>query len=445
MSAVLNERSASPEETTSGTVNYLTRPGVLERALVVLTLFTYAWGQPLEWFDFVDDGATESSVLTRALFLGFFVHSVISLNGNWHVVLATMKREPLLPAFVVLLWVSALWSTVPVVTFQEGVILIIAYITAMHLLVRFTLREIVAMLGIVFATGIVISIGFIAVFENISELSLTTEAGDDSAGWRGITGNKNTLARAAVLGFIVCGVQARVLKSHILWPGLALLHVVVVLGTNSATALGALFTTIALVVVLLGFRGRKTLYGATMVMMIIVFTTVTTLAATNLAAATGLLGKDSTFTGRLPIWADSFRFGVSERPFLGFGHAGFWRHGVVDFDVQLRSNNFDIPHAHNAWVDAWLEVGPLGVVLITAFFVRGLLWGTRRVRALPTTLGMFPALVISAGVIYSTSEAGFVNRTIHFIMFTVALTEAARQKGVEEPYRPLQLTASREG
>ena len=110
------------------------------------------------------------------------------------------------------------------------------------------------------------------------------------------------------------------------------------------------------------------------------------------------------------------------------------KHGIVDFEVQIRTNNFDTPHAHNAWVDAWLELGPLGALLLTAIILRGLFWSTRRIRAVPTAIGMYSAAIISLAVIYSTTEAGFITRSIQFIMFVVALTEAARQKGIEQPF-----------
>lgn len=401
----------------------------------MLALFTYAWGTPLEWLDFVTSGATESSVVTQALFLAFFVGSVVSLNGNWHVVRAAMSREPLVPTFVALAIASSVWSTLPVATLRNGVILAVAYMTAMHLVVRFSAESIIAMFATVLAAGAVISFGFIAVFESFSTFSISPGSdsltGESNTDWRGITSNKNDLGRAGVLGALSCAVNARIVKSKFVWPVLAVLCAVLVMGSNSATSLGALAGLSLLSAVLLGFRGRKTFYGATLLSMALVFATLFSLAATNLAATTGLIGKDSTFTGRLPIWQDSFEFGISQRPLLGFGRGGFWRHGVVDFNVQIRSNNFDIPHAHNALVDALLEVGPLGAILIAAIFIRGLLWSTRRIRALPVAVGMFPALIISAGVIYSASEFGFVSRSIQFIAFVVALTQAASHKGKE--------------
>ncbi len=402
---------------------------------MTLTLFVYAWGTPIEWFLFSSGQNVQGVLLTQVLLVGFFVHSVVALNGNWHVVRNATAREPLMVAILVLALVSTLWSDVPGVTLQDSLALMVAYIAAMHLVVRFSLREIIMMLGVVFGIGALLNIGFVAIFESLSTLS-PSPAGDTSrANWVGITPNRNSLGRLAVFGALFCAMNARLRRSWLIWPGLTLLYVILVFGTNSATSLGALVGIGLLGVVLLGFRGRKTLYGATATAMFAVFSTLAFLAATNLAAATGLLGRNSSFTGRLPIWQNTWEYGILRRPVLGYGWNGFWRQSVNDFDVQLRSN-FDVPHAHNAWVDAWLELGPVGLLLLTALYARGLIWATRFIRSNPSTPGMFPALVISLGVIYSVSESGVISRSILVIIFVVALTFAGENKGVKRPFVP---------
>ena len=427
----------APAQAASPAVNYhLNRPGYTERVVVFLALFTYTWGTPPQWFQFATTGATESSLLTQAVFLSFLGCSVVALNGNWHVTLAAAKREPLLPMFVGLSIISAAWSTLPILTLRDNLVIAVAYVMALHLVVRFSMHEILQLLAWVFGIGAVLNLVFVVIFEGgLGGVSLAT-ASDGGDNWSGVTTNRNTLGRDCVLGYVVCVLYARTVKSWILWPGMAALNVLIVLGTNSATSLGATLGISVLGLVFLGFRGRKTLYGATMVAMSIVFGTLTLLAATNLATFTGLLGRDSSFTGRLPIWQDAFEFGVSERPLLGYGAGGFWQHGIADFDVQLRAGTFNVQHSHNAWIDAWLELGPLGVLILTGIYLRGLLWSTRRIRAVPRAIGMFPALVVALGVIFSTTEAGFVSRAIRFIMLVVAITVAAEHKGKEEPFDP---------
>lgn len=412
---------------------YVSRPGRRERIVVFITLFIYAWGTPLEWFTLATSGTVESSSLTQVVFLALLGHTVISLNGNWHVVLEAARREPLLPALLALIIASTVWSTLPGATLQNGIVLAVTYLTGLHLVVRFELREIIALLAGVFAASALLNLAFIGAFESFSTFELSTSDGL-GRGWRGVTANKNNLGRAAVLGAVSCAAHARVVRSWIVWPSFAAINAVIVLGTQSGTSIGALVGACALSAALLGFRGKKTLYGVAGLSMFMVFATLTTLSATNLAAATGLLGKDASFTGRLPIWRNSFEYAITRRPIFGYGWEAFWPNDVVNFEVQIRSQNFDIPHAHNVIVDALLQIGPLGALILILLFSRALFWSTRYIRAVPTAIGLFPTTIISLGVIYSATEAGFVSRTIQFIMFTVAVSVAASQKGVARPF-----------
>jgi len=412
---------------TSATVagQFLSRPGLLERVVLTTTLFVYAWSTPFEWATLAQGNVATSNPLTQAVFLALLGCTVIALNGNWHIVLRAAGREPLIPTLLAIAALSTLWSTQPIDTFQQAFVMAATYLTAMHLVVRFTPREILGMLGVVFAIGAVLNLGAVLVFSQGSSmnLGLSTGGGAENA-WRGVTAQRNALGRAAVLGFLCCALNARINRSTLLWPFFAVLNLVLLLGSNSATSLGACAGLIALAFVVLGFRGRKTLYGATALSMTVVFSCLTLLAAIDLAAFTGFLGRDTTFTGRVPLWSDSIAHGISKRPWLGYGWDGFWPNDYASFDVLLRSH-FDAPHAHNWFIDAWLMVGPVGALLSVAIYLRGLVWSTQHIRRDGTAIGLFPTLVISLGVIYSLTEAGFISRSIQFIMLIVAISLAS--------------------
>jgi len=255
---------------------------------------------------------------------------------------------------------------------------------------------------------------------------------DGGSKWSGVFVTKNELGRIASLSALIFAFNARIRRSFLFWPTCTVLALVQVIASDSATSLGATGGIIALLVVFLGFRGRKTLYGATAVAMTTVFSMLTLLAATNLAVATGLLGKSSNFTGRLPLWINSWNYGVAERPWTGYGWLAYWTENE-SFDVRVRSN-FVVPHAHNAFLDAWLYVGPIGAIVLFAIFIRGFVWGARNIRAVPTAIGLVPILLISYAFIFSLTEAGVVRRDISFIMFVFAIITAAKQKGARRPW-----------
>jgi exopolysaccharide production protein ExoQ len=409
---------------------FLRRPGSVERVVVVLILFIYSFSLPMDWFLIRGDDTVQGGPITQLTFLAFLGIALLGLNGNWRIALAAAGREPLMPLFLGFAVATSLWSNLPGTTFSTAIVLCFTYVIAIYLAVRFSLEEIIYLAGIALAMGIVLNFAFIFVFP---ESGVTVTTGDDSAKWTGVFKSKNSLGRIATISALLFVMNARLRRSWLIWPALAMLAALQVLGSASATSLAGIVGVAGLWIGFLGFRGRKTLYGASVVMMATVFTTITIAAATNLAGATALVGREATFTGRLPLWQDSIRYGISERFWSGHGWAAFWTGGGADFEVLIRAR-FVAPHAHNAFIDAWLQGGPLPAIALTLIYGRGLFWSARNIRANPTAAGMFPALVISLGLIFSLTESGYVSRTSLFILLVVGLTHAAGNKGVQRPF-----------
>ena len=414
----------------AATEPFVRRPGVIESTLATLMIFVFSFSIPTDWFVRVGGSSAGTvqggSPLTTLVFLGFFGVTILALMGNWHILGAALGREPLLGVLVGLTGLSALWSLNFIETATTAVVLTITLTVGLYFSIRYSLEETLFLAGIALAVGLVVNYIFIFVFQEFG-LDTINVGTDGGAKWSGVFVTKNELGRIASLSVLVFGFNTRLRRSFFIWPLLTFLALVQVIASDSATSLGATGGLIGLLLVFLGFRGRKTLYGATAVAMVTIFSTLTLLAATNLAAATGLLGKGSTFTGRLPLWVDSFAFGIAERPWTGYGWLAYWTE-PESFDVRIRAN-FDIPHAHNAFIDAWLYLGPIGAIVLLAIFVRALIWSARNIRAVPTAVGLVPILMISYGFIFSLTEAGVVRRDISFVLFVIAIVTAANNKG----------------
>jgi O-antigen ligase len=64
-----------------------------------------------------------------------------------------------------------------------------------------------------------------------------------------------------------------------------------------------------------------------------------------------------TLSGRLPLWTQLYAF-ILERPFLGYGYGGFWTPDHIQ--SVMNEQGWPLSHAHNAYIDMVLELGPLG-------------------------------------------------------------------------------------
>lgn len=88
-----------------------------------------------------------------------------------------------------------------------------------------------------------------------------------------------------------------------------------------------------------------------------------------------LLGKDVKLTGRIPLWNYLIQRGL-EKPWLGYGYGGFWTNPQEVLQIALNvpwmsaiaEGNIKA-HAHNAYIDLFLQLGWLGLSLVTLSFV----------------------------------------------------------------------------
>ncbi|RWZ68535.1 O-antigen ligase domain-containing protein [Labedella populi] len=195
--------------------------------------------------------------------------------------------------------------------------------------------------------------------------------GDRIQGW---VGNANLLGIIALLGIIVFAVQladGSVRRSSgYVW--LALAAITFGLTRSSTMMIAAVACIIVLCAALLARRasprGRLALYGAGAA----VAAVVVVVAVGFRGAALDLLGKSADLTGRVDIWA-----GVTElaarRPWFGWGYSSPWLPGAVPFDEPIVRNGVEQLQAHNAWLDVWLQLGVVGLVLFAAVIV-SVLW-----------------------------------------------------------------------
>jgi O-antigen ligase len=83
-------------------------------------------------------------------------------------------------------------------------------------------------------------------------------------------------------------------------------------------------------------------------------------SGSNLAAFTSILGRNETITGRTEIWKGLLNY-VEERPILGLGFGSFWTTSTIE--------EFEVSESHNGYLEVQLELGIVGLALITIFLL----------------------------------------------------------------------------
>jgi exopolysaccharide production protein ExoQ len=345
---------------------------------------------------------------------------------------------PPMVAFLGLALLSTAWSAYPGWTALGALVSIITAIAGVTIAATRSWRELLRDLGIVLRVILGLSLAFelfVAWIIRHPILPIASQPGVDYSNlpdriplmwfWsrnqlfddgkiQGIVGNSVILAFIATLAIVVFAIQLADRTVHrvagLVWLGVA---VGVFTMTRSATMVVALAAVVAVAAVILLLRrqqGRARVIGSAAVFAVIVVGVVVALALRD--ALLGLLGKSPDLTNRTEIW-DAVIGLASERPVQGLGWLGYWVPTIEPFAGLAENNGVQQLHAHNAWLDVWLQLGILGLIAF-GFWVLSTLarsWNIaldrpagREVRA-HTALSLLPLLLLVLLLVQSVAES----------------------------------------
>lgn len=267
---------------------------------------------------------------------------------------------------------SVFWSAAPGITARTAVQyfshIACAYIAARTVSVR-TLT-IGALIGI-----------FVVMLYSLRVGHYSEDVLDGTVNFVGAFASKNQIGFVASLGIYFCVVflafYRRGWLSVILAVPIVLLSAYLLVVSHSATSMASIPAVLALVALLamsklLSRRYRRVIFliGAGL---LVVFSFV----ALNLGLMDfilGIFGKDSTLTGRTYLWEQGWN-AAQKSPILGVGYAAYWVQGFAE--AERLWNEFYITtrtgfHFHNTYIEALVELGFVGVAMISLIMLRTL-------------------------------------------------------------------------
>jgi exopolysaccharide production protein ExoQ len=256
---------------------------------------------------------------------------------------------------------------------------------------------------------------------------------------QGISGNSNLLAMIALLSIIVFGIQVadRTVRrgSAVTWLVLAVLTLAL---TRSATVIAAaLVTAVVLAFALWARRAGPERRAPVYVVGIALVAATIVLVSVFSSRIPALFGKSEDLTGRFDIWEAVTRL-AQQRPVFGWGWVSYWAPWVKPFDGLATRNGVEYLQAHNAWLDVWLQLGIVGLVvfilLVLTTFGRTWFLAVDRPRFTiaddqpyrATTL--LPLLLIAALIAQSFAESRILIEGGWALLVTLAVATKAKQR-----------------
>ena len=332
-------------------------------------------------------------------------------------VLFTRTTAVLRWPFLLAVWtaLSVLWSQAPPLTARRAIPFALATGFGVLLALVFTQQRLLSLLNLallLLACGsAVLAIGFPAI-----GLDASTGHGGD---WQGVFTQKNACGRAMVFALTGVAASERLSAARV---GAMLLFAAELLLSGSRGAWGivvVLLLSLAVFRVSCRFdaKARSALFASSTVLLL----SGTAIVALNFAALAPLLGRDATLTGRTAIWHEVW-LAILRHPLLGYGFSAFWRGAQApswDVVVALR---FVLFHAHNGFLEIWLELGAGGLLLFALSLLRGafLLWPEMRAGNFAEAAWPFSILLLI--LLYDFDENTLLSfNGLFWVLYTAAL------------------------
>jgi O-antigen ligase len=149
------------------------------------------------------------------------------------------------------------------------------------------------------------------------------------------------------------------------------------------------------------------------------------------------MGKDPTLTGRTEIW--KLVLNMSGSPIYGTGFESFWLGSRAD--RMWAMYYFHPTQAHNGYLEVYLELGWIGIILLSAIIIAGFRNAVAMLRWNPDAARIRLAFIAIA-LVYNVTEAGFRMMTLTWIFFLLSAT-VVPEVAVEEAPATLPADTSR--
>jgi len=138
------------------------------------------------------------------------------------------------------------------------------------------------------------------------------------------------------------------------------------------------------------------------------------------------LGRGDKLSGREDIWAAAIA--AAGNPIIGTGFESFWNTNASKVARTLVSKGFlnmpDLVSAHNGYIEVYLDLGWVGVSLITLILISGYRHASKAFQHDPE-LGSLMLAYITTGTFYSITEVGFRVLTPSWIFLLLAVVTSS--------------------
>jgi exopolysaccharide production protein ExoQ len=342
------------------------KAGPAEKLLIAGLLFLYSQDLVLLFMnppgtnaDFFDPTAASLVTIRSIRLLSYLIFlGIVVLNFNK--VKRLLVQNWILALLLLYVASSCLWSLQPATSAMRSISLAAAACFGFWLALRLTLRELLSMTALVLAVSMALSYVIIIFLP-----ALGTSAPPHEGAWRGVFMHRNSLGAMMFLNLFII---ALLLADRTRWTLLLIVDFILSLillifsGAKSPVIISVgVVTTVGLVVLV---RKNRTYLLPGVIFLVVMIV----LLSLNVESILNLFGRDATLTGRTRLWSVLASL-IREKWLFGYGYEAFWVDNIGPLRRVVGAINYQPPHAHNQFIEVWLGLGLVGLLIFAALFI----------------------------------------------------------------------------
>ncbi|WP_448383386.1 O-antigen ligase family protein [Desulfosoma sp.] len=365
-------------------------------------------------------GMEPEQVLMVGFALVFTASVVVTAPGK---ACRTALRTPLLWALLFWAALSFLWSEGPDMTLRRTVGVTLTAVYAVALRLRFADEDFLKLLGWTVLVALATSFVLVAAAPHWAVMEFPHEGA-----WNGAFLHKNVLGRIAALGMLFFAFLRWIDDRPALWNGALALAALCLWRSQSASSLVLVCALAGMGIALRELLQRTRWNGPTVLVIALGLATAGYYAVLNVDLLLHILRRDVTLTGRTPLWSVLLPM-LQERFWTGYGFRAFWLGWDGPSAEVYKAMTWFPEHAHNGFLDLWLELGFVGVILGLGLLLSPLAFhGRAAVQGRP--LAIFWVFLGLFVLLYNIPESYFMrpNSILWLLAVAAATAPEAQEK-----------------
>ena len=362
---------------------------------------------------------SESNMITSIVKYGIYFIIFCMLFSRLKHVLRVSANNIFIWLVVIWTFASFFWSVDPTITLRKAAGLLGANLIGLYIASFYTVEKFLKIAGWSFLIINFLSIMTIIFFPSQGIML-------HPYGWEGIYDHKNNLGNISLMGITLFPVLLINEKKHTPWIIGFILSCILLIGSKSATSLVISIFVLFIWTTLFAYQNKSKILFIFLIwdFLMVFIWGIWIYFTNNIDAVFRLLGKDRTLTGRFEIWERVLSV-IKRKPWLGYGFSAVWHGTDSGMGSYIMGRTYGVPaHAHNGFLDIHLEIGLIGVILVSILLINILYKWLLIIKNSNQVKGyyFYPVVLLISLILYNFTESVFLNPHKIFWVFIAVLS-----------------------